>query len=204
MEILLEQIAPRRRARQVPSDLIHEVIDGKPLYRKGWQAVLGGKKTIEEIMASSTLQGAVVGHLLRKVFIRYDETNYFVLTNEPGIHLNRRHNYAGDILVFDKKVLPPSAIDVHFAKVPALLHLEVDIKVDVEEWGEMRYIAEKTKQLLAFGTQKIVWVFTQSRTYLVAEPNQPWQTFGWETPLDLGEGVKIDLDAWIKDSGIGV
>ena len=36
--------------RKVPDALIYEIMDGKPIYRKGYREVLSGKKTIEEIM----------------------------------------------------------------------------------------------------------------------------------------------------------
>ena len=37
-------------------DLIYEEVNGKPIYYKNYKLVIKGKKTIEEVMASSSLQ----------------------------------------------------------------------------------------------------------------------------------------------------
>ncbi|GAB3640652.1 hypothetical protein [Spirosoma arcticum] len=51
---------PRRR---VPDALIYEIMDGKPIYRKGYRDVLSGEKTIQDIMGSSSLQAIIVYYL---------------------------------------------------------------------------------------------------------------------------------------------
>jgi hypothetical protein len=202
MEMSFEQPSGKSRVRQVPEGLIYEVMDGKPVYRKGYRQVLSGQKTLEEIMSASTLQGILVSYLLRIIFRHYDEKNYFILTNEPGLHLNKRNNLAGDILIFDKKTLRPQDIDTHYAKVPARVHLEVDIAADTEKIGDMSYVTEKTRRLLAFGTGKVIWIFTAVRTVLVAEPEGPWRTISWRETVEIGNGAAFNLDEYLKKEGI--
>ena len=49
MEITVEKA---RKSRKIPTALIFEVLDGKPLYRKDYQALINAK-TLEEIIGSS-------------------------------------------------------------------------------------------------------------------------------------------------------
>lgn len=128
MEMRFDQTPRRGRARGVPESLIYEILDGKPVYRKGYRQVLNGTQTLEEIIPASTLQSAILSLLLRLIFRNFDEELYFVFINEPGLHLNKRVNLAGDILIFDKKTLRPGDIDRHFARVPPLVHIEVDMR----------------------------------------------------------------------------
>jgi len=202
MEMLFDQTPRRSRARNIPEALIYEVLDGKPIYRKGYLQVLNGTKTLEEIIPASTLQSAILSYLLRLIFRHYDEESYFVFTNEPGLHLNKRVNLAGDILIFDKKVLPPKDIDRHYAKVPALIHIEVDIEADTEDMGDMAYVTNKTRRLLSFGTQKVIWIFSSVKTILIAEPGSPWRTLDWSEPVEIGNGAVFTLEEYLKKQGI--
>lgn len=204
MEMLFDQTPGRSRARNVPEALIYEVLDGKPIYRKGYRQVLNGTKTLEEIMPASTLQSAILSYLLRLVFRYYDEESYFVFTNEPGLHLSKRVNLAGDILIFDKKQLSPKDIDRHYAKVPALIHIEVDIEADTEDMGDMEYVTNKTRRLLTFGTKKVIWIFSTIKTILVAEPGKSWQTLEWSEPVEIGNGAVFTLEEYLKKQGISI
>lgn len=202
MEILFDQTPRRSRARNIPESLIYEILDGKPLYRKGYRQVLNGTKTLEEIMPASTLQSAILSLLLRLIFRKFDEDHYFVFTNEPGLHLSKRINLAGDILIFDKKTLRPGDIDRHFAKVPPLIHIEVDIEVDTEDTGDMQYVTTKTRRLLAFGVQKVIWIFTNVQSIVVAEPGNPWQTLEWNATVEIGNGASFNLKEHLDKEGI--
>ncbi len=50
-------------AHDVPASLIYEWDDGQPIYYRGYQEVLMGKKTAEEIMGDSTLQAWIKSKL---------------------------------------------------------------------------------------------------------------------------------------------
>jgi hypothetical protein len=41
-------IAPKKRERRVPASLIKEVLDGQPIYYKGYRSVMYGHKNLEE------------------------------------------------------------------------------------------------------------------------------------------------------------
>ena len=53
-------VAPKKRERRVPASLIKEVLDGQPIYYKGYRSVMYGHKNLEEIMGASSLEGLVI------------------------------------------------------------------------------------------------------------------------------------------------
>ena len=40
----------------IPDTLIYEMVDGQPIYYRGYREVLAGKKTVEEIMSDGNIQ----------------------------------------------------------------------------------------------------------------------------------------------------
>lgn len=80
--------------------------------------MLNQQQTIEEIMACSSLQAAVIEYLLRVPFPVFPEKDYWVFTNEIGSHLDKRMNLASDIDIFEKSVLKTTKINKHFTDVP--------------------------------------------------------------------------------------
>ena len=53
-------VKQRKLARKVPEYLIKEVLDGIPIYYKGYKAVLRKEKTLESIMGASGLHVIIV------------------------------------------------------------------------------------------------------------------------------------------------
>ena len=156
--------APRRPApkprRKIPESLIYEIMDGKAIYRKGYRDVMSGKKTLEEIIGSSSLQAIIVYYLTGSISRFINEDMYNVLVNEAGLHLDHRTNLANDIAIFEQRVFPGNRLSKKFADVPPKIAIEVDIIADVAEMSETGYIYKKTRKLFDFGVQKIIWVLT--------------------------------------------
>ena len=84
---------PRIPAKKIPAALIYEIMDGKPIYYKGYREVLRQEKTLEEVMGSSTLQGLILEFILRILFRQLDENQYHILTNETVLHLDKKIIY---------------------------------------------------------------------------------------------------------------
>ncbi|MCU0393273.1 MAG: hypothetical protein MUE81_19345, partial [Thermoflexibacter sp.] len=66
--LITEEKVKTVKARKIPTALIYEVIDGKPVYRKGYKDVLNKKKTSEEIRGSSSLQAILIGLITKFLF----------------------------------------------------------------------------------------------------------------------------------------
>lgn len=186
----------------IPKSLIHEIIDGKPLYYKGYKQVISGKKTAEEVMGSSTLQATIIEFILRQFFRGLDESKYRILTNEQGIHIDKGNNLSGDITIFETEKLPISAVNKHYAQIAPIIDIEVDIDIDTENFDSPEsYIFIKTQKLLNFGVQKVVWISTSSKKIIVAVPDENWQIIDWHKDIEILDGISINIGKYLKDGG---
>lgn len=84
-----------RGIRNVPPSMIAEIMDGKPVYYKGYKQVLENTKTVEEIMGASSLQSVIISYILRVLFRSLDEKYFQILTNEAGLHLDKKITFQG-------------------------------------------------------------------------------------------------------------
>lgn len=192
----------KKRSIKIPDSFIYEIMDGKPIYYKGYKTAIKHKKTAESIMGASSLQAKLLVYFLRLVFKAFSENEFEILTGEPGLHLNLRNNLSGDLLVFNKKDFPSSKISKKYADVPAYLHSEIDIQAALEDMTETGYIHNKTQKLLDFGTGKIIWVFTNIQKVLIAQPNEDWRWVDWHKNIELAEGQFFNIGKFIADEGI--
>lgn len=188
--------------RNVPEQLVYEIIDGQPYYYKGYRDVLKNLTTSEEIMGCSSLQWVIIQYLLRLLFQNLNEKQYWIATNEPGLHLDRRNNFSGDILVFNKATLPGSGISTKYAAVPSVLHLEVDIAAELDEEPSAIYLEKKVNRLLEFGTGKVIWIFTKNKKILIADAQTNWQWFDWSSTLPLIENIHFNIADYLIQENI--
>lgn len=192
--------APKRRTRKVPDYLVKEILDGKPVYYKGYKSVLFGQKKSEEIMGSSSLQLLIIEFITRLLFRYLDEGQYHVFTSEGGLHLGHRNNVSGDILVYPFQSVP--TFDKHYLSTPPLLQIEVDIDIDNTNFSNNEYLTTKTRNLLAFGAQKVIWVLSSTQTVVVAEPHDDWRIIDWNKEIELINGIKMNLGAYLAKMNV--
>ncbi len=195
------KVLPKIPAKNIPSVLIHEIIDGKPLYRKGYREVLAKTKTIEEIMGSSSLQFFIIDFILRILYKKINDENYIIATNEAGLHLDRRNNLAGDILIFDKEILTIDKINKHYSNVPPKISIEIDLDIELEDFTENSYIAIKTRKLLEFGAEKVIWFMTESKNVMIATPHGNWEIQDWDKDVAVMDGIICNVGQYLKDQG---
>lgn len=196
------RVAPKPK-QKIPDYLIYEVMDGKPIYYKGYRDVLAGKKTTTEIMGASSLQSVIISHLMKVILLFIDEDQYFVLVSEPGVHLNHRDNVSNDIAIFDQAVLPASKISKKYVDVPPKIAIEVDIDADIEAMTESGYIYKKTRKLLDFGVETVFWVLTEAQAVIVANKERI-ETVDWNRDITLMEGQTFNIGAYLQKKGITV
>jgi hypothetical protein len=195
---------PSAANSKIPDSLIYEIMDGKPLNRKGYKDVLTKKKKSEDVMGTSGLQSLIISYIVKELFLNLDSTKYEILFNELGIHLDKNDNLAGGINIFDSSILTADKINKHYAKVAPKVVIEVDIKIDVENQKDLDYINRKTEKLHDFGVEKVIWIFTEMRTVLVATPNQPWQFVRWHNDINILDTTKINIMSYLIQKGIEV
>ncbi len=186
---------------KIPESLIYEIMDGKPIYRKGYRDVLSGKKTLEEIMGASTLQSVIVAYLVIQIGKFIDDDTYFVLTGESGIHIDHRNNLANDIAIYDQTVLTPAKISKKYADVPPRIAIIIDIEADTSEMTENGYIYKKTRKLFDFGVQKPIWVLTDPQVVLIASPEHI-ETVNWDKSVEIMDGHTFNIGVYLAKKGI--
>ncbi len=182
--------------------MIHEIIDGKPLYRKGYREVLAKTKNVEDIMGSSSLQAFLITYLTIWIGKQIDDSKYTILTNEAGLHIDKGNNLAGDLLIFDSQLLKIQKINKKYADVPPKISIEVDIDIALEDGiSETTYISIKTKKLLEFGAEKVIWFLTESKKVMIATASADWQTYDWNYDVEILDGITCNLGEYLKEKG---
>ena len=168
---LVAEKKSRRTTRSIPSALIYEQWQGKPIYYKGYRDVLAGKKTLEEIMSCSDLQGVLVALLNGFLYGAMDRKKYLLATNEVGLHLALNDNLANDIAIFEKEKLTKSK-GKSFNVAPKIV-IEVDIKADVADFPNKLddYLIQKSQKLLDFGVERVLCIITSLQKVYVIDHN---------------------------------
>lgn len=190
-------------APAVPERLVKEVLDGIPVYYKGYREVLANQKQSEEIMADGLLQAIIKSWIARLLIQGLDDSKYWMGIGEVGSHISRRVNLSHDAVIFEKSKLPASKISNQYADVPAKVVLEIDTEV---EYGnglpEQTYVHRKTQRVLDFGTEKVIWIFTASRKVMVAERGKDWVTCDWDRDIEVLDGVVFNVAQHLNQTGI--
>lgn len=198
---------PKKRiasTHNIPEALIYEVMDGQPLYYKGYKDVLNKKKSLDDIMGSSGLQSFVIQYILEILYVKVGRKLYHFLTNEVGTHLGKKNNLSGDVYVYEKSKLTPAEINEHYIKVPAKIAVEIDSKIDISNNKDLDYVNIKTQKLLNFGVEKVIWIFSESQKVMIAQRDTDWLTKDWNQDIELLDGYLFNIGKYLEDEGVKV
>ena len=180
--------------KSIPTSLIYEMDYGKPVFYKDYQEYLNGNKKLEDIMGCSYLQSILVSNLIRLLDRKFG-SRYVILTNEIGLQFAKNAWRSADLVVYRKEQLAGRNINNKYLDIPPQLVVEIDTKADLDSINDtFSYYHKKTSQLLDFGVEKIVWIFTDLKTCLLAEQNKSWQIINWDTPVLLLEDMEIHIE----------
>jgi hypothetical protein len=196
-------IAPAKKkkpSRKIPDALVYEIVDGKPIYYKGYREVLKGKLNPEAIMADSTLQTWLKTQLSFLLLQQFAGKNYEIMSGELGILMSLGHRRGADVSIFRKDNL---VIDEHFSKTAPEVIIEIDIQADLEDNNEMDYVLRKIEDYLRFGVKQVIWIFTTNRKIMTATPKEPWLTVSWGATIETIEGVSFNLEKMLESKKIG-
>lgn len=197
----------KAKKRKIPAYLIRETIDGVPFYYAGYKEVLNKKKTLEDIMADSGLQSIIKAYLMILFAQKLDLRKFQPVSGEVGNHLERRSNLALDVAVYDKSILTPDKITNKYIDVYPKVVIEIDLKVTLEDTSIdlfAPFVLAKSKKLLSFGTERIIWVFTQSNTIMVVKPGNTWEVFQLNDDVVVMDGVVMNIGRYLEEEGIEV
>lgn len=188
-------------APAIPSSLIYEVLNGRPLYYRGYKEVLEKNLNPESVMGSSSLQSILVSLIHTYIMVNRDKKKYIPVTNEAGLHLELNDNLSCDVAVFEKGTFD---ITTKYFSTPPQIVIEVDVKIDLSEFDglEYEYVAEKTQRLFDFGVERVFWVLSKSRRVFVAVPNQDWIFTQWSNDIPVMDGCILNVKRLLDEEGI--
>lgn len=193
----LEKSEVKTTNQIIPKYLIREEIDGKLYCYKGYKTVLNQTKKVEEIMGASGLQSFIIQILMKFLFRNADDKRYHFMTNEVGGHLKKNTNLSYDLAIFDKTVLTFDKINERYIDVPP----KIDVKIETEDQTDFDYMTQKTDKLLAFGTERVIWILSKTKKIIVATPNENWQVMNWNKDFELIDGHLINIQQMFEVEG---
>ena len=174
----------------IPEALIYEMVEGKPIYYRGWQDVLKGEKTIEQIMASSLMQSYLVGEVFAATHVALRK-KYILGTNEAGIKFKKGDWRAADICLWTKVSLKGTPLHDHYSQIIPEIVIEVDTKADTLTIPT--YYLDKTKHLHKNGVRRVVWIFTSPEQVMVAEKGEKWTIQDWSESVEVADGFMLNV-----------
>ena len=185
----------------IPEFLVYEELNGQKLYRKGYKQYLNQTKTIEEIMGCSSLQGILISILLRYLYKNTDENEYEILTNEAGLHISLGNNLSSDIILYNAEDARQYQYDEHYFNVAPKMVIEVGIKIEMENIYSVDYWTKKTQTLFDFGVEKVLWIFSEDKKIILAEPNKDWIVRDWNKDFELLPNHIVNIQNMIEKKG---
>lgn len=185
--------------QKIPEALIYEMVDGAPIYYKGYKDYLHGSKQLEELMGSSKLQALIVAELifLLRSFLGDD---YLLFTNEVGLQFSKKSWRAADIAVI--KAEKVDRLDDKYLAVAPELVIEIDTKAELKDIKHpLSYYQQNTEDLLQFGVEKVIWIFTDTEKIMVAERGKPWVIGNWGEEVEIIDGLRLKLGEVVERRG---
>ncbi|MCB0551836.1 MAG: Uma2 family endonuclease [Phaeodactylibacter sp.] len=187
--------------KTIPEVLIYEMVDGKPIYYKGYKDYLSGDKQIDELMGSSYLQALIGTQLIILLSRLLDLKKYQLISNEVGLKFGKRSWRAADLAIYEKETLKNIPKVNKYLEVPPEVVIEIDTKADLEEiQNPLGYYHEKTDQLLDFGVDKVIWIFTDTQKVMIAKQGENWQITDWDKDIQVMPGIEVNIVRIIDES----
>lgn len=187
----------KARAKAIPEYLIYEMDDGNPIYYNGYEEVLDGKKNAEAIMADGNLQALLKALIITTLNNLLSKT-YIATVGEQGLTLAKKSWRAADVSIFKRENF---LFTTEYPKLPPEIVIEIDTKAHIDlEKTDVNYYNRKTQQLLDFGVQKVIWIFTGEQKVMVAENTKDWITSNWDKTIDIMEGITLNIEQMLAEA----
>lgn len=191
--------------QQIPKNLIKEIIDGIPFYYRGYKEVINKTKKLQDVMADSGLQLFIKRYIFQLLIQGLPPEKYEVFMGEVGSHLAHKINMSLDLVVYDAKKLTPDKITTKYIDVVPKIVVEIDVNVEMnDEQSDLfeAYVLRKVKRLHQYGAEKVIWIFTQSKTVITTSPEGNWQVNQWDKTINILEDVSFNIAEYLTKKGI--
>lgn len=181
--------------QKIPPWLVYEIAENRPIYYQGYKDYLDKDKYSEEIMGSSYLQSFLIINILKFLMMQLPD-KYQILANELGVIYKQGDRRALDIAIYRKENLKDIPLDNKYLKIPPDVVIEIDAKADIEAFNTpIDYVYQKTDDLLEFGVEKVIWIFTAVKKVMIAAQNERWLITHWNDPIPVVGNIVIHLES---------
>lgn len=204
MVLVAEKIPRKISEKQLLKALIYEEWGDKVVYYKGYEEVLKGEINLESVMSCSDIQGVLVAVLNGIIFNKINRKKYLLATNEVGLHLKRKHNLGNDLVIYEREKV--KTLRGKYFNVPPKVAIEVDIKADLKEFDNdaNNYIIQKSQKMIDFGTERVLWILTDTQKVFVMEKGNPHARFvDWGEDVLVLEDCTLNIRQLLEDEDIG-
>lgn len=193
------EVEKTKKVIQIPRSLVYEEFDGYVFPYKGFRDVLNKTKNKESIMGSSSIQAMIVTIILYNLKSRLDKKRYAIVTNESGLHLSSKSNLSNDIAIFNKSEIK---LTNKYFEVAPIVAIEVDIRADLtdeDSLSETDYIFKKSKKMIEFGTQQVIWVLTDSKKIIIVNQSPEWKIVNFNADVPILDDIVLNLQKLIEE-----
>ena len=105
------------------------------------------------------------------------------------------------LFIFDKDILTIDKINKHYSNVPPKISIEIDLDIELEGLSEYSYISLKTRKLLEFGAEKVIWFLSESKNIMIATPQNNWEIQDWDKDVEIFEGIICNAGKYLREKG---
>ena len=184
------------RFSDIPEHLVYEEWDGVPILYKGTHEYALQNYNLNQLeMGSSIFQSLIIEFILGQLYDTVNRKIYAIVTNEPGLHLGYRNNLSNDIAIIERnKIINKRSIK--YATVPPKIAIEVDVRADYEQEFESfnDYINQKTKKLLDFGVEKVIWILSSELQEIRVSTSTQTSIHSWADTIKILDGVTFCMN----------
>lgn len=178
--------------QNIPDYLVYELYNGKSIHYKAYQQVLNGSQQLGDIIGRSYTQSLIISNFFF-LLKQHLSTEFVTLTSEIGLVLDKNSRRAADIAIFKKDQLEGIKDRNKYLTIPPKYVIEVDIKAsntDIED--ATSYYHKKTDDLLNFGVESVIWVFTDSQKVMIANKgSEAWKIIPWDRSFFDIEQIEV-------------
>lgn len=195
----------KTKVRRIPDYLVREAFGGTRYFYPEFRAIWNKTKTLDDVMADSTLQWILKEQIGDIAKARLDNSKYRLGRGEVGIHLGANENMGLDIAIFDRQLLTAEKMGMKYADVPPLAVVEIDVAVELPERNANlfeEYVLPKIQRLIDFGTRRVIWIFSKSKRIFIAEAGRDWYFAHWDREVELMPGIKFNVQKILKSEGL--
>ncbi len=188
----------RQKLKPIPDYLIYEMDDGKPIYYRGYKDVLNGEKTFEGIIGNGLLHCLLLSLIRNSIHPKLNK-KYSLLSSQLGISMDEKNWRLANMTIFNKKELLKCDFKDEYIKISPKIVIELDTKAHFENASDVDYYFQhKTDQLLNFGVEKVIWIYTRTEKFIIAEKDKRWETANWTEDLEVMDGIMMNIPQLIE------